>query len=346
VKITRSTRDRVRLRRAGIVLASVQGRPANEIAVMFAATENYVREVIHAFHEKGFAALDPKWSGSRPTKFGPAARDLICRIARATPSAVGQPFTTWSLTRLVSYLREHHRLIVSTETTRRVLRKAGITWQRTKTWKISRDPDFAAKMVRILDLYDHPPADGRVRCVDEFGPLNLQPRPGHGWFRRGQPARRRATYTRTHGVRQMLAALDLATGQMFYRFRDRKTLATVPRLLQTDPPPLPRREALPGLRQLRPTRQGRSRPMVCWSRHRAGLHAHQRLLAELDRVRVHGTALLHPRRQRLPLSRCSGSRDRWLCPLAQPALPPEAAPRGRLEDPPPGLPTQRCVTRH
>jgi Helix-turn-helix domain len=70
VKITRSTRDRVRLRRAGVVLASVQGRPANEIAVMFAATENYVREVIHAFNAQGFAALDPKWSGGRPAKFG------------------------------------------------------------------------------------------------------------------------------------------------------------------------------------------------------------------------------------------------------------------------------------
>jgi hypothetical protein len=53
----------------------------------------------------------------------------------------------------------------------------GFRWQATKTWKGSRDPDFAAKMARILDLYD-PPADGRVICVDEFGPLNLQPRPG------------------------------------------------------------------------------------------------------------------------------------------------------------------------
>jgi transposase len=222
VKITRSTRDRIRLRRAGIVLASVQGRPASEIAMMFAATENYVREVIHAFNDQGFAALNPKWKGGRPAKFGSAARDLICRTARSAPTGLGQPFTTWSLTKLVAYLREHHRLVVSTETARRVLRHAGISWQKTKTWKTSRDPDFAAKMARILNLYDHPPTDGRVICVDEFGPLNLQPRPGQGWFRRGQPARLRATYTRPAGVRHMFAALDLATGLMFYRFRDRK----------------------------------------------------------------------------------------------------------------------------
>lgn len=128
----------------------------------------------------------------------------------------------WSLSKLVVYLGEHRHLVVSRETVRRVLREAGITWQATKTWKASRDPDFAAKMARILALYDDPPTDGRVLCVDEFGPLNLQPRPGHGWFRRGQPARRRATYTRTAGVRHMFAALDLATGELFYRFRDRK----------------------------------------------------------------------------------------------------------------------------
>jgi transposase len=99
------------LRRAGIVLVSVQGRPASEIAMMFAATENYVREVIHAFNEQGFAALDPKWSGGRPAKFGSAARELLCRSARTISSALGQPFTTWSLTKLVACLRKHHRLL-------------------------------------------------------------------------------------------------------------------------------------------------------------------------------------------------------------------------------------------
>jgi hypothetical protein len=41
----------------------------------------------------------------------------------------------------------------------------GSAGRRTETWKGSRDPDFTAKMARILDLYDNPPADGRVICV-------------------------------------------------------------------------------------------------------------------------------------------------------------------------------------
>ncbi len=34
--------------------------------------------------------------------------------------------------------------------------------------------------------------------------------------------RLRATYTREQGVRRMIAALDLATGKLHYRIRDRK----------------------------------------------------------------------------------------------------------------------------
>src|SRR6185369_2179161 len=160
VKITRSTRDRVRLRRSGIVLASAQGRSAREIAAMFAATEGYVREVIHAFNDSGFAALDPKWKGGRPAKFGPAARDQICRTAACKPAELGLPFTTWSLAKLGDYLAEHAWIIASTETVRKILRKEGVSWQATKTWKASKDPDFIPKKTRILGLYDHPPADG------------------------------------------------------------------------------------------------------------------------------------------------------------------------------------------
>jgi hypothetical protein len=61
--------------------------------------------------------------------------------------------------------------------------------------KSSTDPDFIAKMRRILELYDSPPADGRVVCVDEFGPLNLLPRKGKTWQFRGRPRRQLRTWT-------------------------------------------------------------------------------------------------------------------------------------------------------
>lgn len=41
VRIARTSKDRIRLRRAGIVLASVQARPVPVIAQMLAASEGY-----------------------------------------------------------------------------------------------------------------------------------------------------------------------------------------------------------------------------------------------------------------------------------------------------------------
>ncbi|MGW0436316.1 hypothetical protein ACWDV4_27670 [Micromonospora sp. NPDC003197] len=96
----------------------------------------------------------------------------------------------------------------SIETIRRILHERGVSWQATKTWRAGTGPDFTSEMRRILGLYDHPPTDGLVICVDEFGALNLQPRPGRAWRPQGQPARLRATYTRDQGVRHMIAALD------------------------------------------------------------------------------------------------------------------------------------------
>lgn len=213
----------MRLRRAAVVLASAQGQPVPAIAELLAATEHHVYEVIHAFNDKGFAALDPKWNGGRPKTITKRTRERIGRIARCCPRQLSLPFSVWSLAKLAEHLiRERIVDTISRETLRRILHDDGVSWQRTTTAKTSTDPDFDAKMRRVLQLYDHPPADGRVICVDEFGPLNLLPRPGRGWFPTRKLTRLRATYTRTHGVRHMFGALDLASGHLLYRIRDRK----------------------------------------------------------------------------------------------------------------------------
>ncbi|MFE1591462.1 IS630 family transposase [Nocardia sp. NPDC058705] len=203
-------------------MASAQRQPVPLIAKLMQVSEDYVRDVIHAFNEKGFAALDPKASGGRPSKTDRGTRERIAQIARCCPRNLGWPFSTWSLSKLQEVLRTNGIADLSRETIRQILKAAGVSWQATKTWKASNDPEFAEKMARILDLYDHPPADGRAICADEFGPLNLLPRAGRGWFPKRRPGRLRATYNRTQGVRHMFGALDLATGQMYYRIRDRK----------------------------------------------------------------------------------------------------------------------------
>ena len=222
-RIGRTARDPVRLRRAIVVLMSAQGQAVPDIAHLLDCSPEYVRGVIHAFNDVGFAALDPKWSGGRPKTIGEPARRQIRLIARCCPRDLGLPFSVWSLSKLAEYAVAAGLVAaISRESLRQILRAAGISWQASKTWKASADPDFIAKMRRVLDLYDHPPADSRVVCADEFGPLNLQPRAGRAWRPARHPVRLRATYHRTGGVRHMLAALDLATGKITYRIRERK----------------------------------------------------------------------------------------------------------------------------
>jgi transposase len=112
-------------------------------------------------------------------------------------------------------------------------------FQAVKTWKTSTDPDYEAKKNRVLQLYAI--ADGRaeagpgdatvVLCMDEFGPLNLQPHLGKQWApvatgtgeqKRPRRRRRRATYTRPHGVRHLLAGYDLSTDRLYGHVKTRK----------------------------------------------------------------------------------------------------------------------------
>jgi transposase len=223
-RISRTAKDPVRLRRAIVVMMSAQGQSVKDITSLMQVSEDYVRDVIHAFNERGFDALDPKWSGGRPRAIGERVRERICLIARTSPADWGiAAFSTWSLAKLAEHLVQRKVVpAISRETLRRILREGRISWQASTTWKASGDPDFIAKMHRVLELYDAPPADGRVICVDEFGPLNLLPRRGKAWRPRGKPRRMRATYHRYDGVMHMIAALDLATGKIYYRIRQRK----------------------------------------------------------------------------------------------------------------------------
>ncbi|MGW1498289.1 helix-turn-helix domain-containing protein [Streptomyces mirabilis] len=171
----------MKFRRAIVVLMSARGQTVKDITTLMPVGEDYVRDVIHAFNEQRFGALDPNGAG-RPKTISDKVREHICLIARTSPAG----------------------------------------WKITTTWKASTDPDFIAKMHRVLTLYDTPPTDGRVICVDEFGPLNLMPRKGEAWGPVRRPRRLRTMYNRYGGVRHMLAALDLATGKLYYRIRPRK----------------------------------------------------------------------------------------------------------------------------
>jgi hypothetical protein len=192
--------------------------------------------VLHNFNLDGFDSLYPRYRGGRSPTFTLAQRRSVKQLALSRPQDHDLPFSTWSLAKLADFLVAEGVVDdISHEGLRLLLRQEGVSFQVIKTWKQSRDPDFEAKKNRILHLYGL--MDGTtdvldgdpevVICIDEFGPLNLQPHPGRQWTTRagGGPRprrRRRATYTRPHGVRHLLAADDLSRDRLYGHIKARK----------------------------------------------------------------------------------------------------------------------------
>ncbi len=239
--VRRDSGSVVTWRRAQMVLLSAQGMDAAAIAKVAFTSEDRVRDVIHNFNADGFSSLYPKYKGGRTPKFTLPQRREIKKIAKSRPGEHDLPFSTWSLSKLGEFLVAEGVVDdISHEGLRVLLREEGVTFQRLKTWKTSRDPDYAVKKARVEHLYaiadrEVVPDEGEpevIFCVDEFGPLNLQPRPGRQWAAvsgngkeagRAPRRRMRATYTRTAGVRHLFAACELGEDKVFGHIKARKT---------------------------------------------------------------------------------------------------------------------------
>jgi len=219
--VRRGKHGSVRVRRAMIIMASASGTLVPAIARLVAADEDTVRDVIHAFNAKGLAALDPQWAGGRPRLISDADIEVIVAAARTRPEKLGQPFTRWSLRKLAAYLAGRPRPVrIGRERLRQVLRARGISFQRTRTWKESTDPERDAKLDRIEYVTSAYP--DRCFAFDQFGPLSIRPCHGACWAPRRRPARLRATYHRTHGIRYFHGCYSIGDDQLWGVTREHK----------------------------------------------------------------------------------------------------------------------------
>jgi transposase len=208
--VRRGKDDSVRVRRALIIMASASGTTVPAIARLVAADEDTVRDVIHAFNAQGLACLGPHWAGGRPRRITDADTTIIVATATTRPRRLGLPFTHWSLRKLAAYLSGRYtrtdprwapaRMVrIGRERLRQILHAHGISFQRTRTWKDSHDPDLEAKLDRIEEVTTQ--FADRCFAFDQFGPLSIRPCHGTCWAARAHPDRLPATYHRTHGIR-------------------------------------------------------------------------------------------------------------------------------------------------
>ncbi len=283
-----------------------------------------VRDVIHNFNRDGFDALYPRYGGGRPQTFTLPKRQEIKRIAltRSRPTSSGRlrpgAWPSWPTT----WSPRGWSRTSPTKGCGQLLREEGVCFQAVRTWKRSNDPNFEAKTDRIVELYALAEAgEAVVICLDEFGPLNLQPQPGgKGWAPRSQAAdgSARPTPARTASA-TMLGAYDVGHDRLYGHIKKRKgrvEFLAFCRYIRSLYPPEIRLHFV--LDNFSPHKGDQVRDVGRGQQRRAGLHAVLRLLAEPHRGAVPRAALLHPRRHRPPRPRHPGPTDPPLHRLAQP----------------------------
>lgn len=138
-----------KVRRCQILLSSARGLKAREIAQQLHCSDETVRGAIHAFHREGLACLEEK--GHRPHSatfsFSQEALSQLPDIIAASPRAYGQEHSLWSLERLalVSYQEGLTDRLVSYETMRDAVQRAGINWKRARKRLQSTDEAYPVK---------------------------------------------------------------------------------------------------------------------------------------------------------------------------------------------------------
>ena len=138
-----------KVRRAKIILSSNQGHTAREIAAKLDCNERTALKWIGRFNRYGVAGLEEGPREGRPRVYGPEDVGAVIQAALTSPRDPGLPFASWTLDRLVVYLREEKGVGMGRTRVAEVLSGEGLRWRKQEGWFGERvDPEFAEKRGR------------------------------------------------------------------------------------------------------------------------------------------------------------------------------------------------------
>jgi transposase len=147
--------------------------------------------------------------------------------------------THWSSYEMARYLKRHEGIIVSHNFVHELWQENGLRPHLQGTFKLSKDPDFSAKVVDIVGLYLDPPAGAVVLSFDEKSQVQAlertQPLLPVSF---GKTEKRTHDYVR-HGTTNLFAALEILTGRVigtcFPRKRTREFIKFMNRIARKYP---------------------------------------------------------------------------------------------------------------
>ena len=98
---------------------------------------------------------------TRPSRIPPLEPEVAARVVAATQADPPGETTHWTATAMATIQG------ISVSSVQRIWRKHGLQPHRTRLFKLSNDPQFAAKLRDIVGLYMDPPAHAVVLSIDE-----------------------------------------------------------------------------------------------------------------------------------------------------------------------------------
>ena len=141
--------------RAKIVLLAADGVANTVIAERLDVHVDVVSRWRKRFCEKGIDGLADRKRSGRPRVFAAEVVAEVKAMACAPPSEREVPLSRWSSAELAAQARAEGLVAsVSASTVRRWLAVDAIKPWQFRSWIFPRDPDFAAKAGRVLDLYE------------------------------------------------------------------------------------------------------------------------------------------------------------------------------------------------
>ncbi len=154
--------------RARIVLLAADDLQNIEIAGRVGVCVDVVSKWRKRFCQEGLAGLMDRRRSGRPRRFGSEIMAGIKAMACEPPEQRQVPLSRWSSAELADQaVAEGLVAAISSSTVRRWLHAAAIKPWRYRSWIFPRDPDFAVKAARVLDLYDRT-WDGAALGPDDY----------------------------------------------------------------------------------------------------------------------------------------------------------------------------------
>lgn len=192
--------------RARIVLACAEGMTNTEVAKMLRVSQPTVGMWRERFRCEGLAGLGdlPKAGAPRTVE-----DDQVAAIVRRTLQTKPKSATHWSTRTMAKEAGVSHQTIS------RIWHAFGLQPHRQEAFTLSTDPLFVEKVRDVVGLYQSPPQNAVVFCVDEKSQIQA--------LERSQPilpmdlgrAERHTHDYFRHGTVSLFAALDVATGEVW-----------------------------------------------------------------------------------------------------------------------------------